>query len=407
MRDFWARFSQQWKTSFLTRESAFTPVVIGVGFAVREILEWATADPGFIDSPLDIAVFVLFVVVWTVLTLWNLALELHQRRGASRGWARCVSRDNVLWQYTPERDGSVESTDVLAERTTLISRLLARCSRNIEDSWIQARDADGSSIAISPDGSGLATLVGRSLQIWSMSPDGGDCTRSAGPIKLAEDLQVQRVLAVARSARDWWCVLAFSGTEDRDGVQLRWAKIREGEKSATWSGLRVLDAEPDDLGKNPYAAVIESGLVYVDARRKRKRLHMVPLSGGETYPGPDIGAQYEPVAVDTAHVAGFWYIAALFRRSSDADVDREPKAQIVLWRGRESNAPIAECKVDPDSTHVSILRERGGSDQLRVFAAAGRKVWAHEFDLPPSGPVTRTLSSTAPGPGTTKREAAR
>lgn len=339
---------------------------------------------------------IISLLVWgagTAGILLFIVLAGRQGRQAPRAWARLGVRDEEgrtrLLQYEVGENTEPRSEEIADKRNA--KRVPTRESKNL-------------SVAMSADGSRLASLREQTLRIWTIGLDGATNSRTA-PIQIPQTHNDPRVLAVATNGplADW-CVYAFEPAEGPRQVQ--WVRIdhRAGGTTSTLVGL-VGDEAQQRADKGDYSAILGTTLYHLRAADGAiSEVH----AGCEADPEPPHFGRIEGrvVAIDAAICANRGLVSLLTR---DEASNKTKLIVVTPITGRE-NPPRAELIVKGDPKHVSLLRTFDGEVTMAFVVAAGGKAESYniayrdgELLLSPSTPgrpeseISSKTQSTYPG----------
>lgn len=282
----------------------------------------------------------------------------RQGRLAPRAWARLEVKDEKgktrLLQYEMGTNGRPERMSI--DDTRGSKRL-------------PAREPEGISMAMSPDGSLLASVVGQTLQIWNVRPskDAVD-PWSDHPIEIDQTHENPRILAIARSGDlAVWCVYAFKPKGWPQ--QVRWARVEKS--SADFVPIPVGNNGHQPSDEATYAAVLDVCLYYLEATDGALR-EVFRDHEGEPH-DPFFGRiEGKVLAIDAATLGSRSLVSLLVR-----DEGTRTTRLIVMSPERYGNTRRAELTVKGDPKHVSLLRAPQGEVTVAFVVAAGGKVTPH------------------------------
>lgn len=288
-------------------------------------------------------------------------LALVMTRELPQAWARLRRCDGKLTQYVVTDDGAPEA------------HVIPELKKELR---LPAPEAPGTSMAMSPEGSIIATIIRYELRIWTVDPTDGAVKAWTNPIPIdAAKHKNPRVVAVARCGELYvWCAYHF---ETPKGVpEVSWARL--AAVGAIDKFMTV--GREHEVGKGAYAAFVGDRLRYINT--DEDALHEI-LCGRAYSEGQDPDGRLvrqnlintSVKSIDAAVVGGRTYVALLI---DVADGHGETITKLLVEP--EGLAPAA-CTVERGSSHISLLRAPcGDAARATVFLVVGRSAIAYDCE---------------------------
>jgi len=275
----------------------------------------------------------------------------QQRRDGSRGVA---SRTNRAWAVL----------DTEAGRSQFRSDISGKVSQIVIEDGEPASvtDDEGASLAMSPDGSLLAIMIGRTLRISTVGHSGTVRPWEDFDFDPDEEMPEVRVRAVARKGDlEVWCAVAY-------GDRTRFASLSRS--------MRPVWHEAKNPKAAQYAAFYGSRLVLVtvdrsDSGHARCKCWQVPLR-----PGAD-AAEWAPIgrdprtvtAIDAARVGRRTYLCLLAGVADGREGETTGTDLLVLSAG---STDLLVERLDSVYEHVSVVRHPEGDPETLCVLLAKR-----------------------------------
>ncbi len=292
------------------------------------------------------------VIGGTGLVALALVIRARRSRLANHAWALVNTRAGA-WQFRSDRLGQPIRAVVKAGEMP------------------KTLDSAGSSFAMSPDGSLLATVVRGAVSISIVTPSGAVC--HWGDFAIARP--AVQVRAVARKGDlEVWCAVV---DEDRTQVarlhrptnslgQPAWLEVgdlKAAEYAAFWGSTLLLVAGGSGNNAHEHSRCWQVSLTAEAFRVQRPRGDSDSRIIHATDQAPRGLESQWITALDSANVGGRNYLALLARVEDEAS-----KTDLVVLRANSTECRVE--RVDSAYEHVSVLRDpTGDPESVRVFAA--------------------------------------
>jgi hypothetical protein len=271
-----------------------------------------------------------------------------------RSDARPTSR---AWACVDVGIGGLHRFEVTAAGSVAAQRILIGESRRFD-----AVNESTGSLAMSPDGSLIATVAGQVLRISAVNPINGLFREWTGPVRVP--FENAQILAVARKGdTEVWCAIA-----DKDRI-----KMTSIAFSGAHNGWREVEAG-DDVTEAPYATFVGSRLLYTN----RGQISELLVSGGDARPWtPSNWDQHgqNVIALDSAKIGGQPVIAIVTGNGSRSQAAGEGGARLITL---PSTGEADEHDLEAHATHVSIVRApTAGREGICLLTGVGTEMNAY------------------------------
>ena len=299
---------------------------------------------------------------WVLITLVVGVLALILTRELPQAWARLELCDGQHTEYVVTDDGAPEAHKMSSQK---------------DERRLPAPESRDTSLAMSPDGSIIATLTRHELRIWTVDLADGAVFAWSDAIRIDPAKSNPRVVAVARCGElQVWCAYAFEVNKELSNVL--WARL--GKNGVVGEFSEVGDPTRH---KEAYAVFLGDRLQYID--RQDNRIHEI-LCGRE-YAGQrpvTTDFEYEGLtnasvkSIDAAVVGGRTYVALLIETPGPrGDGETQTKLRVV-----PDGLKYTQLDVEQGSSHISLMHAPCADDNKRatVFIAVGPSAVAYDYE---------------------------